>query len=225
MSASTTFGAMIAGLTLGVAAASAMGCTTGAKKDVAKTALDKMPRDERLETFEATARILDERPDLVDELYANVRNHRPTMDRFFANASKDLAQRPLAEIAAKHLVENPEALEQVMSTSLDYVVRVPAARAALNRAMTSRAEEATEILTDSPQTLARVLDSALSTLEQKPQARRAALLAVRKDRKRILAFVKQDPELMKEMAEEVVREAVKDKPAVEKALRAAKVID
>ena len=46
-----------------------------------------------------------------------------------------------------------------------------------------------------------------------------------KNRGRILAFVKEDPALTKELGEQVVREMVKDKPAVEQALRAAKVIN
>ena len=48
---------------------------------------------------------------------------------------------------------------------------------------------------------------------------------MQKNRGRILAFVKEDPALTKELGEQVVREMVKDKPVLEKALRAAKVID
>ena len=63
------------GALVGLALGGAVSCTTGAKKDVAKTALDAMPADERLETFEATARVLDERPELVDFEGAQVACH------------------------------------------------------------------------------------------------------------------------------------------------------
>jgi hypothetical protein len=216
---------LTAGLALGVTLGMAASCTTGGKKEAAKTALDAMPRQERIDTFEATARLLDEHPDLVDEFYSVARHHGPMLDRFFFNAAKDLKERPMAELAAKHLVENPEAVEQVMATSADYIVHVPAARAAMNRAMTSRAEEVSDILTGDPATMARVVEANLLLLEKKPQARRSALIAIRKNRQRVLALMKNDPELTKEMGEEILREVVKDKPALEKALRAAKVID
>jgi hypothetical protein len=216
---------LTAGLALGVALGMSVSCTTGAKKEAAKTALDAMPRQERLDTFEATARILDEHPELVDELYAAVRHHGPMLDRFFFDAAPDLANKPMAEIAAKHLVANPEALEQVLMTSTDLIVRVPAARAAMNRAIASRAEEVSDILSSDPATMSRVVEANLLMLEKKPQARRSAVIALRKNRQRVLALIKDDPELTKEMGEEVLREAVKDKPALEKALRAAKIID
>jgi hypothetical protein len=184
-----------------------------------------MSAEERHETFEATSRVLDEHPELVDELYATARQHRPLLDRFLMNAAKDLKERPMAELTAKHLVEDPGSLEEVLVTTIDFIVRRPEARAAMNRAMVCRAESAVDILTDSPQAMTRILQTAIVAIESKPQARRTTLTAVRKNRARLLAMVKQDPELMKEISEEVVREAVKDSLVAEKALRAAKIID
>ena len=83
---------------------------------------------------------------------------------------------------------------------MDYIAKAPAARAAMNRAMISRAEEATEIITDDPATVGRILEAALHVLERKPQARRSAVLAVQKNRGRILAFVKEDPALTEDSA-------------------------
>ncbi|HEU4409816.1 MAG TPA: hypothetical protein VFS43_31475 [Polyangiaceae bacterium] len=216
---------LAAGLALGLALGGAAACTTGAKKEAAKTALDAMSPAERAETFEATARVLDEHPALVDEFYAAARKHRPLLERFYANASKDLAQRPMAEIAAKHLVANPASLEQVFVTNVDFAVEAGPAREAMNRAMASRAEKIADILTDSPPAMSRVLEANLKMLAKKPQADKSALAAVRKNRRQLIELVKSDPELMKEMTEEVLREVVKDKPIVEKALRAAKIID
>lgn len=214
----------VGGLSLGLAIAGAASCTTSSKKEVAKTALDAMSRDERRDTFEATARVLDEHPELVDEFYSVARKHRPLLDRFLANASKDLSERSMAELAAAHLVENPAALEQTMITSLDFVAKNGPARAALNRAIAARAEVATDILTDSPEALDSVLEASLITLERKPEARKATLSAVRKNRKRLLAFLKREPELTKDIGKEVLREAVKDNPVLEKALRGAKIL-
>ena len=65
----------------------------------------------------------------------------------------------------------------------------------------------------------------MTVIEKKPRARDNLLAATRKERQRIIAFVKSDPELAKEMTEELVREAVKDKPALDKLLRATGAID
>ena len=53
----------------------------------------------------------------------------------------------------------------------------------------------------------------------------AVLEAVRKDRARIVDFLRDHKELVKEMAERLLREMVADKPALEKLLRAVNVID
>ncbi len=213
------------GFALGVAVAGSAACGTGTKKEVAKTALDAMPKKERLDSFEATSRVLDEHPEFVDEFYAEARHHPPLFDRFIMNAARDLKNKEYAEITAKHLVANPDSVEQVLVTSMDYIAKAPSARAAMNRAMISRAEEAVDIITDDPATVGRMVEAGLLVVEKKPQARRSTVLAVQKNRGRILAFVKEDPALTKELGEQVVRELVKDKPAAEQALRAAKIIN
>jgi hypothetical protein len=219
------WGGLAGAFALGLAVAGSAACSTHAKKEVTKTALDAMPRQERIDTFEATLRALDEKPELVDEVYAAARRHPTTFDRFLVNAVKDLEQPQYADMTAKRLVERPASVEQTLVKTLDHIAPVPQARAAMNRAMISRAEEVTDIITSSPDALSRLLDAALVALETKPQARRSAVLAVRKNRARVLAFVKEDPALAKELGAEVLREAVKDKPVLEKALRAAKVLD
>jgi hypothetical protein len=213
------------GFLLGLGVAGAVACSTTTKKEPARSALDAMPREQRLDTFEATSRVLDEHPEYVDELYAAARRHPRLLDRFLMNAAKDLKDRHRAEMAAKHLVADPDSLEQALVTTMDFIARVPAARAAMNRAVVSRAEEATEIMASDPATVSRVLEAALLVMEKKPQARRSALAAVEANRARILTFVKNDPGLTKQLGEELLREAVKDKPGLEKALRAAKVFD
>ena len=145
------------GFALGLGVAGGTACTTGAKKEVAKTALDAMPKNERLDSFEATSRVLAEHPEYVDEFYATARRHPPLIDRFIMNAARDLKDKQYAEITAKHLVANPDSLQQVLETTMDFIAKASAPRAAMNRAMISRAEEATDIITDDPATVARLV--------------------------------------------------------------------
>ena len=214
-----------AGFFLGLSAALAIACGVEGKKEVAKSALDTMNEKSRADTFEGTLRVLDEHPEYIDQIYELTKKHDKVMDRFVADASVDLKDKPLAELAARHLTENPESLENVLVVALPIIAKSPKARAAMNRALVRDAEVATDILTDDPATLSRVIEAALPILEKKQSARKNTLAAIHKDRAKVVAFVKQDPELTKEIGEEIVRELVKDHPAIEKALRAAKIID
>lgn len=207
-----------------VAAAMAVACGVGTKQEVAKTTLTSMSDSERRETFEATARVLDEHPELVDELYAVTKRHDATMRRFLANTSRDLRDPGLATATAELLAQHPDSVEQTMVRTTDSVAKNEASRHAMSRAIASRADETVDILTDDPDALSRVLTASLETLEKKPKARSAALVAVRKNRGRIVAFVKSDPALAKDMTEELLRALVEDKPALAKALEAIGVI-
>lgn len=208
-----------------VAAAIGVACGVGTKQQVAKTTLTSMSDEERLESFEATARVLDEHPELVDELYAVTKRHDATMRRFLANSTRDMREPGLATVTAELLAQHPDSVEQMMVRTTDAVAQVPESRKAMSRAIASRAEATVDILTDDPQAMSRVLTASIQTLEKKPKAKTATLVAVRSNRGRIIALVKSDKALAKEMTEELLRELVEDKPALEKALRALGVID
>ncbi len=208
-----------------LAAAIGVACGVGTKREVAKTTLTSMSDTDRRETFEATARVLDEHPELVDELYAVTKQHDATMRRFLANAARDLREPGLSIATAEQLAAHPDSVEQTIVRATDFVAKNEPSRRAMGRAVASRADEMVDILTDDPDALSRVVTASLETLQKKPEARSAALLAVRKNRGRIVAFVKNDKTLAKEMTEELLRALVEDKPALEKALGALGVID
>ena len=202
-----------------------IGCTTGTKQKAAETALTAMDQRRREDHFEATARVLDAHPEMVDEFYAVARRHPSMLQRFMTNTARDLKEKPMATMNGEELVKNPESLEQVLFTTTEQASPNREARAAIDRAMARGAERSVDIVTDDPTTLSRMLEASLTILPKKPAARRAVLVAVRKNRAHILELMKQDKELVKEVGEELVRELVKDKPSAEKVLRAASIID
>ncbi len=208
-----------------LAVVGASGCTTEGKKDVAKSALHTMSTEDRRETFEATARILDEQPQLVDELYATVRRHPKTMHRFLQNTAPDLSDPALASDMGELLSHEPASIEQTLISATDAIAKEPKARMAMDRALAKRAEKTVDILTDDPNALSRLVGAAFVVLEKKPRARENVASAVSKNREKIIAFVKSDPELAKALTEELLKEAVKDKPTLDKLLRAAGVVD
>lgn len=179
-------------------------CGVTPKKEVAHAALSTMSTEDRRETFEATVRVLDEKPELVDEFYVVAKQHPVTFTRFIANTARDLHEPEMAKITGEHLARHPDSLERTLVATTDAIVPRPDARSAMTRAMSARAKRTVDILTDDPDTLARILTATLEALEKKPAARTAAIAAVRKNRAQIVSLVKNDPELSKEIAEELV---------------------
>jgi hypothetical protein len=216
---------LAAGIALGASLAAVAACGVGGKKTVAKTALDAMSDADRRESWEASAQLLDRHPDWVDELYASVRKHPATMNRFLADTTRDLADPALAKPTAELLASQPASLEEVLVDTIDSALSRPDARRAILRATDSRAAEMVDILTDDPKVVSKMLRVALDAIQEKPEARKGALAAVRQNRSRLVALVGEDPELVKQMGKELLRAAVKDDPALETILKKAKVID
>src|SRR4051794_27683332 len=73
---------------IGLLVVTLTGCGASQKAAVVD-AVAKSP-DQRRSSFEATLRVLDQHPEYVDELYRQTRQHPPTLNRFLANAARDL---------------------------------------------------------------------------------------------------------------------------------------
>ncbi len=188
----------------------AIACGVGGKKDAAHAAINTMSVEERRETFEATLRILDEEPELVDELYATTRRHPKTFSRIMENATRDLREEEVAKLTAQLLARHPESVEQTLVRSTDEIAKSKESRAAMRRAIEKRSDKTVDILTDDADTLARLVAVSLAILEKKPAARKAMLLAVRRNRERLVEFVKDDPPLAKDLAEQFLRGVIDD---------------
>lgn len=200
-------------------------CGVSEQKSVAKAAVNTTSESQRETTFEATAQLLDEKPQLVDELYGVMRLHPKAMERFLANTSTDLDQKWLAKQTAAYLVKNPAGVEEVMSATIPAIAKEPKARAAMNRALAAHADATVDILTDDPEALTKVVSAMLTITEKKPGARKNLLTAVHENRAKAVAFAKEDPALARAIAVEVVKEVVKDKPTLEKVLAATGALD
>lgn len=219
---------LLAVLPLTIAVGTAMGgagCGVHSDKAVAKAAVDTSSASQRRDGYEATAQLLDDKPELVDELYAVMRQHPRSMDRFMANASTDLDERWIAKNMSGYLAKNPAGVEEVMRAAVPAIQKEPKARAAMNRAVAAHSNETADILTDDPHALAKMIRSLLLVTAKKPLARKNLVSAVHQDRAEILAFVKDDRELARAITVDVLRESVKDKPTLEKVLETAGLLD
>jgi hypothetical protein len=203
----------------------AAACGVHTDKAIAKAAIDTSTESQRKKGFEATAQLLDERPELVDELYGVMRLHPPALDRFLAFASTDLDQKWISKNMAGYLAKNPAGVEEMLDASIPAVEKEPKARAAMNRALAKHADQTADILSDDPHALGGIIASLLTMTQKKPSARKNMLIAMHEDRDAIVTFVKEDKPLARAIAVEVLRESVKDKPTLEKILAATGALD
>jgi hypothetical protein len=162
---------------LGVVALSVslVGCTPGAQKTVMSPAMSS--EHERATAFEAVARMLDEHPEWVDEMYVVMQRHPAAFHRILTDATRDLARPEAAAEVAGLLVENPEALRQVLIATLDSA-RDPASRKAIDAAVVERSTVMGDVLTDDEEAVHAMMIATVDGAKKKLPARRAMSRAI-----------------------------------------------
>lgn len=200
-------------------------CATTQKKQLVETGAEAMSPAQRRDLFEATARVLDENPEYVDEFYAVARQHPKMLSRFFARATPDLKSKPIAETMAKLLANDQGSLAMVLAQSIDAVAAKPAARATMSKVMTEKAATVSDILTDDPTAVTAVMTSTIAAVEQKPKAQAPFHAAMKGSAPRVIAILEKDPSTLGVITEELLRVSVKDKPSLRKLLRKVGAVD
>jgi hypothetical protein len=105
--------------------------------------------------FEATLRVLDEKPEYVDEFFQLARKHDRTLNRFTADFSRGLADPALARMVARHLVQAPPGLHHVLVATID-AADGPQSKRAVTSAMQARSEKVAAIMATDPGAAAEV---------------------------------------------------------------------
>lgn len=209
---------------LATSSALAIHCGAGAKQQAIDKTLGAMSSEQRRSNFEDMARVLDERPEYVDEFYSVARVHEPMMRRFLQNAARDLKDAKLAALTAELLSNEPASLEQVLVQTIDASKPKPEARKAIDRAVAARADSMSDILTDSSATLEAVTRALLDVTSRKPKARETLKVAVEKQAAHVVAFAADNPKLMAAMTRPVLEAAIKDKDSLVRLLKELKVL-
>ena len=112
--------------------------------------------DERHKLFEATLQMLDEHPEYVDELFAQLRRHPASRDQFLLLAPRGGKDPKLAQLIAGELVKTPEAVTTISTALIDDVYTRPEAEAAFLAAVRARKQEMSEMLVRDPKSLAEL---------------------------------------------------------------------
>jgi hypothetical protein len=189
------------------------GCGTTAKKTVVNAAMSSSDT-QRAQLFEATARILDEKPEYTDEFYAVAKKHPVTLRRFTEDAMKDIDDPTVTDIITEVLIENPKALEKVIVATIDEIGKNKEARKAVNRAVESRAPAMADIVTDSEPAMVAAFIAAVKATSKKPQARRALSTAMQRTSDTLAQYMRDDPKTMRVMIAAIVKAYGNDKAAL-----------
>ena len=129
--------------------------------------------------LDATMQVMDEHPDYVPDMYAAVKEHRKTLDALLELAGADMNDEEMARIVAKQLAAHPDALERVVRDAIDAASKTPAARAALDKAISERGEMVAGIMADEPAVDAQLVKALVESIEKRPAARAAVMNALR----------------------------------------------
>ncbi len=202
----------------------ATACGTAQKKQLIETGADASD-SARKSTFEATARMLDERPEYVDEFYAIARKHPAMFERILVNATDDLEDEELAEKQGKLLAERPKSLEMIMMKTIEAAYPKKEGRLAIARAIEREAPLVADMQADRKATSIAVMKAAIAVAEKRPANAAAFHIAMRASAPQLARIMSQDPETLGVLTEEIIKVQLKDKPALLKLLKKTGAID
>jgi hypothetical protein len=153
-----------------------LACTVPQKRALVEKATED-PKQRR-ETFEATLRLLDGKPEYVDEFFDLARAHPATLERFIHDTALAIEDPALARMTAEQLARSPAGLRRILMETVDAAAERPEARAAMLSAMRARREKLARMLADDPDTTVALMKALVAEHGAKLAERlRAALSA------------------------------------------------
>jgi hypothetical protein len=146
------------------------GCATSTKEALVDRTLHD--RHRRLDSFEATLRVLDQHPEYVDEFFTIARRHEATLGRVIEDQSAAMdGDRALARLTAEHLGRHPRALGNIMQETLVAIRHDQASRQAVATAMAAHADISAGIVTDDGDAMAKLVHAMGKKVEADPHKR------------------------------------------------------
>jgi hypothetical protein len=192
-------------------------CSAGAQKPALETALSDPKM--RHESFEATLRVLDEHPEYVPEFLDLTMRHDIALDAVLEDTARRLQEDGLARRTAMHLAHYPQAIKQVLITTLDRISNQPAGQDGAAQAMASRPQLAAIVITQREDALRSTLHALVVEVMKNARARRWFLRGMAENSGQLASMLTEDPEVMGAFAKAMGRVGVdKSKEAVKKAL-------
>lgn len=164
----------------------------------------------RRELFEATLRMLDEHPEYVDELFAQLLEHPPALNRFLAINASGLDDPQYAALMARHLVRHPEPLTEILIQALLAAKDKPESQRAMARAMERQPELTARAMTSRTSTVSITTRVLVDVLQANPEARKAFLEALRERKAQVAEVLLSDPDVLTELMGELAKRGAND---------------
>jgi hypothetical protein len=132
-------------------------CTVPQKRTAVEASMEDDER--RAEAFEAVLRVLDEKPEYVDEFFRLAHERHPaTLGRFLRDTVGALPRSErLTDWTAAELVRDPAALETILIATMDASAEREPAREAVARAVGARSAIAARALAEQPEVALEVM--------------------------------------------------------------------
>jgi hypothetical protein len=177
-----------------------------------QTLLDEVVDNQpaRWETFEATLRVLDEHPEYVDELFQQMLQHRPALNRFLAINASGLDDPQYAALMARHLVRHPRPLTEVMIQVLEAAKDKPEAQQAMALAMDRQAGLTAQTTASRTGTVVSSTRALLDVFSTDARARQAYLEVLQERKEQVAAILLSDPEALAAVMGAMAERGVKD---------------
>lgn len=194
---------------LGVATTPVFACAISQEKAVIESAADASTK-QRHDAFEATARMLDERPEYVDEFYAIARQHTPTFNRFLIDTLRDSDDLGLAWKQADILTSHPAALEAVFTKTLEEAKNKPHARLVIARVVEKKAALVAEIQGDRQATVLATMKATIDVVNRRPALQVPFHEAMQEKAATVADIMAKDPKTLGVLTKQLLRVEVKD---------------
>jgi CRP-like cAMP-binding protein len=164
----------------------------------------------RRELFEATLRMLDEHPEYVDELFAQLLEHPPALNRFLAINASGLDDPQYASLMARHLVRHPEPLTEILIQALLAAKDKPESQRAMALAMERQPQLTARTMTSRTSTVSITTRALVDVLQANPEARNAFLEALRERKAQVAEVLLSDPDVLTALMGELAKRGAND---------------
>jgi hypothetical protein len=178
------------------------------RRAVLDSALSTQPA--RQKSFEATLQVLDEHPEYVDELFQQLLEHPPALNRFLAVSVSGLKDPAFAALLARHLTRQPRSLTEVMVQVLEAGRDKPEAQQAMARSLEKQPELTAATITSRPSAVSATTGPLLDALQAHPESLKAFLTVLRERKELVTQQLLSDPGTLTALMGELAKHGVKD---------------
>jgi hypothetical protein len=153
--------------------------------------------------------VLDEHPEYVDELFAQVRRHPKTLTQLLRITAEHLHEEDLAKLTAVQLAAAPNGLKTTLIASLDVMQDKPAAMNAAAAAIEARPRETARMLVQRELAVKNTVRALVDVMGENPRAADVFRESLAQNSDSLAAIITKDPELTGALFKSIAKSGLK----------------